>query len=185
MQNTKKKAQTFCVTFWVTFLKNNCLDAWNPHVLRLISASLFFFLNKIIKYPIGLVRGLTKTHISNCLCLPVLSIHKRPTSTSSNFTFPVKGWRGMLDWVRTSEEKISVSREALSLKQSGKNIQPWDFSKKDGQMCALTQLDLSKYSAYRWKWRLCDRNRPLQKPRLYHALPKVRQWDSPSSKYSL
>lgn len=23
----QKKAQTFCVTFWVTFLKNNCLDA--------------------------------------------------------------------------------------------------------------------------------------------------------------
>uniref|UniRef100_A0A8C7XLQ4 Adhesion G protein-coupled receptor B1b n=1 Tax=Oryzias sinensis TaxID=183150 RepID=A0A8C7XLQ4_9TELE len=51
----------------------------------------------------------------------VLSIHKRPTSTGSNFTFPVKGWRGMLDWVRTSEEKISVSREALSLKQSDGN----------------------------------------------------------------
>uniref|UniRef100_A0A8C6NYF9 Adhesion G protein-coupled receptor B1b n=1 Tax=Nothobranchius furzeri TaxID=105023 RepID=A0A8C6NYF9_NOTFU len=45
----------------------------------------------------------------------VLSVHKRPTSTSSNFTFPVKGWRGMLDWVRSSEEKISVSREALNL----------------------------------------------------------------------
>uniref|UniRef100_A0A3B4XLT3 Adhesion G protein-coupled receptor B1 n=1 Tax=Seriola lalandi dorsalis TaxID=1841481 RepID=A0A3B4XLT3_SERLL len=39
----------------------------------------------------------------------VLSIHKRPATTNSNFTFPVKGWRGMLDWVRTSEEKISVS----------------------------------------------------------------------------
>uniref|UniRef100_A0A673BBA9 Adhesion G protein-coupled receptor B1b n=1 Tax=Sphaeramia orbicularis TaxID=375764 RepID=A0A673BBA9_9TELE len=39
----------------------------------------------------------------------VLSIHKRPTSSNSNFTFPVKGWRGMLDWVRTSEEKITVS----------------------------------------------------------------------------
>ncbi|RVE67167.1 hypothetical protein OJAV_G00114990 [Oryzias javanicus] len=51
----------------------------------------------------------------------VMSIHKRPTSTSSNFTFPVKGWRGMLDWVRTSEEKISVSRDALSLKQSDGN----------------------------------------------------------------
>ncbi|XP_068188955.1 adhesion G protein-coupled receptor B1-like [Antennarius striatus] len=45
----------------------------------------------------------------------VLSIHKRPTSSSSNFTFPVKGWRGMLDWIRTSEEKISVSRDALSI----------------------------------------------------------------------
>uniref|UniRef100_A0A3Q3GZI4 Adhesion G protein-coupled receptor B1b n=1 Tax=Labrus bergylta TaxID=56723 RepID=A0A3Q3GZI4_9LABR len=48
----------------------------------------------------------------------VLSIHKRPTTTSSNFTFPVKGWRGMLDWVRTSEEKISVSRDALSVEQT-------------------------------------------------------------------
>ncbi|XP_020495891.1 adhesion G protein-coupled receptor B1 isoform X2 [Labrus bergylta] len=51
----------------------------------------------------------------------VLSIHKRPTTTSSNFTFPVKGWRGMLDWVRTSEEKISVSRDALSVEQTDGN----------------------------------------------------------------
>ncbi|XP_072304148.1 adhesion G protein-coupled receptor B1-like isoform X2 [Eucyclogobius newberryi] len=48
----------------------------------------------------------------------VLSIHKRPTSTNSNFTFPVKGWRGMLDWVRNSEEKITVNRDALSLEQA-------------------------------------------------------------------
>lgn len=53
----------------------------------------------------------------------VLSIHKRPTTTSSNFTFPMKGWRGMLDWVRTSEEKISVARDALSIDQSGKLTQ--------------------------------------------------------------
>ncbi|KAG7225484.1 hypothetical protein INR49_027479 [Caranx melampygus] len=51
----------------------------------------------------------------------VLSIHKRPATTNSNFTFPLKGWRGMLDWVRTSEEKISVSRDALSIKQSDGN----------------------------------------------------------------
>nr|XP_057903124.1 adhesion G protein-coupled receptor B1-like isoform X3 [Doryrhamphus excisus] len=51
----------------------------------------------------------------------VLSIHKRPTTTSSNFTFPAKGWRGMLDWVRTSEEKISVSREALAIEQTDGN----------------------------------------------------------------
>uniref|UniRef100_A0A8D3D778 Adhesion G protein-coupled receptor B1b n=1 Tax=Scophthalmus maximus TaxID=52904 RepID=A0A8D3D778_SCOMX len=51
----------------------------------------------------------------------VLSIHKRPTATNSNFTFPVKGWRGMLDWVRNSEEKISVSRDALSIKESDGN----------------------------------------------------------------
>ncbi|XP_030203878.1 adhesion G protein-coupled receptor B1 [Gadus morhua] len=48
----------------------------------------------------------------------VLSIHKRPTSTASNFNFPEKGWRGMLDWVRTAEEKITVSRDALSIDQS-------------------------------------------------------------------
>ncbi|XP_033830993.1 adhesion G protein-coupled receptor B1-like [Periophthalmus magnuspinnatus] len=51
----------------------------------------------------------------------VMSIHKRPTSTNSNFTFPVKGWRGMLDWVRSSEEKITVSRDALSLEQADGN----------------------------------------------------------------
>lgn len=51
----------------------------------------------------------------------VMSIHKRPTSTNANFTFPVKGWRGMLDWVRSSEEKITVSRDALSLEQTDGN----------------------------------------------------------------
>uniref|UniRef100_A0A3Q3WPN1 G-protein coupled receptors family 2 profile 2 domain-containing protein n=1 Tax=Mola mola TaxID=94237 RepID=A0A3Q3WPN1_MOLML len=48
----------------------------------------------------------------------LLSIYKRPTTMSSNFTFPMRGWRGMLEWVRTSEEKISVSRDALSIEQS-------------------------------------------------------------------
>lgn len=52
---------------------------------------------------------------------PVLSIHKRPTAMTTDFTFPVKGWRGMMDWVRTSEEKITVSRDALSIDQSGEN----------------------------------------------------------------
>uniref|UniRef100_A0AAV2KAH4 Brain-specific angiogenesis inhibitor 1 n=1 Tax=Knipowitschia caucasica TaxID=637954 RepID=A0AAV2KAH4_KNICA len=51
----------------------------------------------------------------------VMSIHKRPTSTNSNFTLPVKGWRGMLDWVRSAEEKITVSRDALSLEQADGN----------------------------------------------------------------
>lgn len=62
---------------------------------------------------------LSTNKTSQNLSSSVLSIHKRPTSTSSNFTFPVKGWRGMLDWVRTSEEKISVSRDALSIEQPG------------------------------------------------------------------
>ncbi|XP_046875286.1 adhesion G protein-coupled receptor B1 [Hypomesus transpacificus] len=47
----------------------------------------------------------------------VLSIQKRPTAVTSDFSFPVQGWRGMMDWVRTSEEKITVSRNALSIDQ--------------------------------------------------------------------
>uniref|UniRef100_A0A3B4G0D2 Brain-specific angiogenesis inhibitor 1-like n=1 Tax=Pundamilia nyererei TaxID=303518 RepID=A0A3B4G0D2_9CICH len=45
----------------------------------------------------------------------VLSIHKRSPATSSNFTFTLKGWRDTSDWVRTSEEKVTVSRDALSV----------------------------------------------------------------------
>ncbi|XP_051520030.1 adhesion G protein-coupled receptor B1-like [Myxocyprinus asiaticus] len=44
-----------------------------------------------------------------------LSIQKRPRVMTSDVTFPMKGWRGMIDWVRNSEEKITVSRNALSL----------------------------------------------------------------------
>ncbi|KAG1929599.1 brain-specific angiogenesis inhibitor [Pimephales promelas] len=44
-----------------------------------------------------------------------LSIQKRPRTMTSDVTFPLKGWRGMIDWVRNSEEKITVSRNALSL----------------------------------------------------------------------
>lgn len=35
----------------------------------------------------------------------------------------------MLDWVRTSEEKISVSRDALSIEQSGKIKQAYFFKR--------------------------------------------------------
>ncbi|XP_067281519.1 adhesion G protein-coupled receptor B1-like [Pseudorasbora parva] len=44
-----------------------------------------------------------------------LSVQKRPRTMTSDLTFPMKGWRGMIDWVRSSEEKITVSRNALSL----------------------------------------------------------------------
>uniref|UniRef100_A0A8C1XCV4 Adhesion G protein-coupled receptor B1b n=1 Tax=Cyprinus carpio TaxID=7962 RepID=A0A8C1XCV4_CYPCA len=47
-----------------------------------------------------------------------LSIQKRPRTMTSDVTFPLKGWRGMIDWVRNSEEKVTVSRSALSLDQS-------------------------------------------------------------------
>ncbi|XP_030644858.1 adhesion G protein-coupled receptor B1-like [Chanos chanos] len=44
-----------------------------------------------------------------------LSIQKRPKAMTSDVTFPMKGWRGMMDWVRNSEEKITVTRSALNL----------------------------------------------------------------------
>ncbi|XP_048085915.1 LOW QUALITY PROTEIN: adhesion G protein-coupled receptor B1-like [Alosa alosa] len=43
-----------------------------------------------------------------------LSIQKRPKAMSSDITFPTKGWRGMTEWVRNSEEKITVTRNALT-----------------------------------------------------------------------
>uniref|UniRef100_A0AAR2JE39 Adhesion G protein-coupled receptor B1b n=1 Tax=Pygocentrus nattereri TaxID=42514 RepID=A0AAR2JE39_PYGNA len=48
-----------------------------------------------------------------------LSIQKRPKTMTSDVTFPMKGWRGMMEWVRNSEEKIVVSRNALSLDVPG------------------------------------------------------------------
>uniref|UniRef100_A0A673FS85 Brain-specific angiogenesis inhibitor 1-like n=1 Tax=Sinocyclocheilus rhinocerous TaxID=307959 RepID=A0A673FS85_9TELE len=47
-----------------------------------------------------------------------LSVQKRPRTMTSDVTFPLKGWRGMIDWARNSEEKVTVSRSALSLDQS-------------------------------------------------------------------
>ncbi|KAJ8411428.1 hypothetical protein AAFF_G00162360 [Aldrovandia affinis] len=45
----------------------------------------------------------------------VLSIHKRPASGASDITFPMKGWKGMVDWARGSEDKVTVSRNTLSM----------------------------------------------------------------------
>ncbi|XP_006635755.3 adhesion G protein-coupled receptor B1 isoform X2 [Lepisosteus oculatus] len=45
----------------------------------------------------------------------VLSIHKRPASGATDINFPMKGWRGMVEWARNAEDKVIVSRNALSL----------------------------------------------------------------------
>uniref|UniRef100_A0AAY4D672 Brain-specific angiogenesis inhibitor 1 n=1 Tax=Denticeps clupeoides TaxID=299321 RepID=A0AAY4D672_9TELE len=39
-----------------------------------------------------------------------LSIQKRPKAMTSDISFPMRGWRGMMEWVRNSEEKITVSQ---------------------------------------------------------------------------
>ncbi|XP_056142961.1 adhesion G protein-coupled receptor B1 [Lampris incognitus] len=44
----------------------------------------------------------------------VLSIHKRPVVGNADISFPMKGWRGMVDWARSSEDRITISRNMLS-----------------------------------------------------------------------
>lgn len=59
-------------------------------------------------------------YIHDCFLQPtVLSIQKHPKTMTSDVTFPMKGWRGMMEWVRNLDEKIVVSRNALSLDVPG------------------------------------------------------------------
>ncbi|XP_043972641.1 adhesion G protein-coupled receptor B1 isoform X2 [Gambusia affinis] len=44
----------------------------------------------------------------------VLSIHKRPVTDQADFHFPMKGWRGMVDWARNSEDRVSIPKNILS-----------------------------------------------------------------------
>uniref|UniRef100_A0A803KJE8 Ankyrin repeat domain-containing protein 37 n=1 Tax=Xenopus tropicalis TaxID=8364 RepID=A0A803KJE8_XENTR len=44
----------------------------------------------------------------------VLSIFKRPANSATDINFPMKGWRGMVDWAKNSEDKVSVSKSLLS-----------------------------------------------------------------------
>uniref|UniRef100_A0A8C5Q5I0 Adhesion G protein-coupled receptor B1 n=1 Tax=Leptobrachium leishanense TaxID=445787 RepID=A0A8C5Q5I0_9ANUR len=44
----------------------------------------------------------------------VLSIYKRPANSATDISFPMKGWRGMADWAKNSEDKVSLSKTLLS-----------------------------------------------------------------------
>ncbi|XP_034466804.1 adhesion G protein-coupled receptor B1 isoform X6 [Hippoglossus hippoglossus] len=44
----------------------------------------------------------------------VLSIHKRPVAGHADINFPMKGWRGMVDWARSSEDRVTISKNILS-----------------------------------------------------------------------
>uniref|UniRef100_A0A3B4EFL0 Adhesion G protein-coupled receptor B1 n=1 Tax=Pygocentrus nattereri TaxID=42514 RepID=A0A3B4EFL0_PYGNA len=44
----------------------------------------------------------------------VLSIHKRPVAGTADISFPMKGWRGMVDWARNSEDRVTVSKNIVS-----------------------------------------------------------------------
>lgn len=51
---------------------------------------------------------------------PVLGIHKLPANAATDITFPMKGWRGMVDWAKNSEDKVTVSKSILSSGLSGR-----------------------------------------------------------------
>lgn len=52
--------------------------------------------------------------------LAVISIQREPVSAvSSDINFPMKGRRGMKDWARSSEDKLFIPREVLSLASAG------------------------------------------------------------------
>ncbi|XP_042321206.1 adhesion G protein-coupled receptor B1-like isoform X1 [Sceloporus undulatus] len=44
----------------------------------------------------------------------VLSIQKLPANAAKDITFPMKGWRSMVDWARTAEDRVTVSKNILS-----------------------------------------------------------------------
>ncbi|XP_047190205.1 adhesion G protein-coupled receptor B1 isoform X9 [Scophthalmus maximus] len=44
----------------------------------------------------------------------VLSIHKRPVTGHADISFPMKGWRGMVDWARSSEDRVTIPKNILS-----------------------------------------------------------------------
>ncbi|KAF3691504.1 Adhesion G protein-coupled receptor B1 [Channa argus] len=44
----------------------------------------------------------------------VLSIHKRPVVGHADISFPMKGWRGMVDWARSSEDRVIIPKNILS-----------------------------------------------------------------------
>ncbi|XP_062255801.1 adhesion G protein-coupled receptor B1-like isoform X2 [Platichthys flesus] len=44
----------------------------------------------------------------------VLSIHKRPVAGHADINFPMKGWRGMVDWARSSEDRVTISKNILT-----------------------------------------------------------------------
>lgn len=51
----------------------------------------------------------------------MISIQREPISAvSSDITFPMRGRRGMKDWVRHSEDRLFLPKEVLSLPPPGK-----------------------------------------------------------------
>ncbi|XP_061305741.1 adhesion G protein-coupled receptor B2 isoform X5 [Pezoporus flaviventris] len=75
-------------------------------------------LMKVVEDFIHLVGDALKAFQSNLIVTDnlVISIQREPvTAVSSDINFPMKGRRGMKDWARSSEDKLFIPREVLSL----------------------------------------------------------------------
>ncbi|XP_068094214.1 adhesion G protein-coupled receptor B1 isoform X2 [Hyperolius riggenbachi] len=44
----------------------------------------------------------------------VLSIYKREVNSPNDISFPMKGWRGMTEWARNTEDKVSIPKNFLA-----------------------------------------------------------------------
>ncbi|KAK5892932.1 hypothetical protein CesoFtcFv8_013275 [Champsocephalus esox] len=53
----------------------------------------------------------------------VLSVHKRPVVGQADISFPMKGWRGMVDWARSSEDRVIIPKNILSTGKPGERCQ--------------------------------------------------------------
>ncbi|NWS76793.1 AGRB2 protein, partial [Crotophaga sulcirostris] len=79
-------------------------------------------LMKVVEDFIHLVGGALKAFQSSLIVTDnlVISIQREPvTAVSSDINFPMKGRRGMKDWARSSEDKLFIPREVLSLASAG------------------------------------------------------------------
>ena len=68
---------------------------------------------------VNLLRLVLLTGFISCFPL-VLGIHKLPANAATDITFPMKGWRGMVDWAKNSEDKVTVSKSILSSGLTGR-----------------------------------------------------------------
>ncbi|TRZ10073.1 hypothetical protein HGM15179_017031 [Zosterops borbonicus] len=79
-------------------------------------------LMKVVEDFIHLVGNALKAFQSSLIVTDnlVTSIQREPVSAvSSDINFPMRGRRGMKDWARSSEDKLFVPREVLSLASAG------------------------------------------------------------------
>lgn len=89
------------------------------------------------------------------LVFPVLSIHKRPVAAHGDINFPMKGWRGMVDWARSSEDRVTVPKNIVSTEKTGIveiNVLVFAFigfpTKQSGAMASDTFISYSHHGLF-------------------------------------